>query len=123
LHVVTGRFSGGALITVAVFSFGCERAKAPPSEQERYIDACLDNVVEGEDTSQLWKDLSTFSLALPEEDTEPDRAERVLDRAASSIAGLDSEAGWASAGRGFQAGNFHSFERPACARAWKLRKR
>lgn len=108
---------------MVALSCACARGKTPPSDEERYIDACLDKVVEGESTSQLWKDLSKFAFALPEADTEPDRAEPVLDRAAKSIPGLDSEAGWASAGRGFQAANFHSFERPACARAWKLRAR
>ena len=117
------RLSECTLLTIAALSVGCARGNGPAIEQERYVDACLDKVVEGEGASQLWKDLSKFAFALPEEDTAPDRAEPGLDRAATSIAGLDSEAGWASAGRYFQAENFHSFERPACARAWKHRPR
>lgn len=114
---------GGALLTFVALAIACARGKGPPSEEERYIDACLDKAVQGENTSQLWQDVSKFAFALPDADTEPDRAEHVLDQAAKTIPGLDSEAGWASAGRGFQAANFHSFERPACARAWKLRPR
>jgi hypothetical protein len=93
------------------------------ADRERYVDACLDTNVEGENSSRLWRDLAKFAFALPDEDTEPERAESVLDRAAQSVAGLDSEAAWASAGRYFQAENFHAFERPACARAWKLKAR
>lgn len=113
----------GVFLSLVALACACARVKAPTSDEERYIDACLDKVVAGENTSQLWTELSKFAFALPDADTEPDRAEPVLDRAAKSVPGLDSEAGWSSAGRAFQAENFHSFERPACARAWKLRPR
>jgi hypothetical protein len=95
------------------------------AERERYVDACLEDSasIEGENQSQLWDDLAKFAFALPDDETGPDSAEAVLDRAATRMAGLDSEAGWASAGRYFQAENFHSFERPACARAYALRQR
>jgi hypothetical protein len=66
--------------------------------------------------------LAKFAFALPDAATVPERAESVLDRAARSIAGLNSEAAWSSAGRYFQAENFHAFERPACARAWTFKK-
>lgn len=108
---------------MVVLAVGCARGNGAAAERERYVDDCLNKTVEGEGTSQLWRDLSKFAFALPPEDTEPERAEAVLGRAAESITGLDSEAGWASAGRYFQAENFHAFERPCCARAWQYRKR
>jgi hypothetical protein len=95
--------------------------KPRPQQSTEQQYRCLTVSVDDENTSKLWTDLAKFAFALADEDTTPERAEIMLDRAAHAVQGLDSEAAWSSAGRYFQAENFHAFERPACARAYRLR--
>jgi hypothetical protein len=86
------------------------------------IDAVLD--AEGpadEVDSKLWTDLHRWASAESQDipardDMTPAQAEKLLDEAADA-AGLTTAEAWRSAGRYFQAANFHGLERPACARA------
>lgn len=81
-----------------------------------------------ESDSKLWADLAKWAFAegrdIPASgDMTTAQAERLLDDAAATVSGLETAEEWQSAGRYFQAENFHGLERPACARALALRKR
>ena len=111
------------VLVLLVIQLGCTRGAVT---QQIYVDACLAGNVPGESDSQLWRDLATFAFALSEDDAAPatpELTQRVLDRAKAQVPGLDTERAWQSAGRYFQAENFHSLEVPACERAWDLRRK
>jgi hypothetical protein len=98
---------------------------ADAGDEQMYVQACLQAEVATEANSQLWNDLSKFAFALSDEDASPatpEQTQRVLDQAERQVPALNSEAAWQSAGRYFQTENFHSFEVPACQRAWDLRE-
>ena len=110
-----------AIIALALVGIGCSKA---PSTETSYVEACLSVGVPGEENSELGRALPKFAFALSEADSAPATPllkERILDRASIEVPALNSEQAWQSAGRYFQAADFHSFEIPACKRAWARR--
>jgi hypothetical protein len=93
------------------------------------INAILDSAgPTNEPDSKLWADLAKWGFAdgrdIPPSDEMTDaQAEALLDEAAATVSGLTTAEDWKSAGRYFQAENFHGLERPACTRAIALAKR
>lgn len=97
-------------LLVATWLLGGCSSPCPPSAEgapDAPAPLCLDIHVQGENGSALWHDLSVWAFAQSPE----------IDDAAKKVAGLETPAQWRSAGRYFQAENFHGLERPACDRA------
>lgn len=84
---------------------------------EQRVDDCLNLEDADEPDSPLWDHLAGWASKQSIAGTLPEpAAQRLLDAAAKAVPELKAAADWRSAGRYFQAENFHALARPACRR-------